>query len=80
MDSEVIESSRVFREFTHMHGISVSQTGRIQPGSVMVNDTCSVDNLVTAVIVHVGHRQVMEALIGILDVLLVICLKFPAFY
>ena len=33
MDSKVIESSRVFREFTHMHGISVSQTGRIQPGS-----------------------------------------------
>ena len=54
MDRPYLQSLPVRIDIGQVHCISMTQTGRIQSGAVMVDSTCTVNNFIFAVTINVA--------------------------
>ena len=61
-----------------VHGVAVIHPGRIESCPVVVYGHLSVDDLVAAVTVDIGHAQVVVALSGIIAAAGIVAVEYPA--
>ena len=58
----IFQSRSVGIQISKMLRIAMSQSGRIQQGSIMVDGCRSVGNLVTSIPIHIAHSQTVSTL------------------
>src|SRR5262245_12910377 len=60
-----------------MHGVAVPQAGRVKSLAVVVNHACAVDDLVSAVAVHVADAEVVIPLSAVALIAFVRAVESP---
>ncbi len=64
LDVEDLEAGVGVVEIRHVEGVAVAPAGGVETGAVVVDDHGAIDDLVAAVVVHVGDGEGMVALAG----------------